>query len=370
MGFSASKLICWGKGEDISKTLVFEENENREKGIDTISFEFFDNEIPPKIFKKLENDNKIKEIKNEGKLRTKNMDNILFDNEKDNESIKNVYYKGEINDKGEKDGFGEMLIINKNDEKWVFYGKWEHDEIKEGKIYFSNGDEYIGQIKNYLRDGKGIFKSDFETYDGEWKNDQIDGEGSLINKNNIKYEGHFTNNKYYGKGKLTYPDGTHYSGEFVNNLFDGQGFLEGSNKHIYNGGFQRGKFHGYGEFKWIEEGFIKETYSGNYSNGKKNGKGKLVFKNGNIYEGNWVSGEPHGVGIYETPNRKYQGNWRNGLFMQLIDVEEKEDFEEEGVDINFKAPIEDINIPDQIESSLRNNFSYRSILIKSSEVLL
>ena len=56
--------------------------------------------------------------------------------------------------------------------------------------------------------------------------------------------------------------------------------------------------------------------------------------------------------------------------MQLIDVEEKEDFEEEGVDINFKAPIEDINIPDQIESSLRNNFSYRSILIKSSEVLL
>ena len=370
MGFLPYKLKCCGKEEDTHYSVIVERTDSKKNGIDAISFEFFDSEIPSNIFKKLENDNKIKEIKNEGKLRTKNMGNILFDNNKDNENIKNIFYKGEINDKGEKDGFGEMLIINKNDEKCVFYGKWEHDEIKEGKIYFSNGDEYVGQIKNYLRDGKGNFKSELKTYNGEWKNDQINGQGILIYKNNIKYEGYFKDNKYYGKGNLSFPDGTHYSGDFVNNLFDGQGFLEGSNKHIYNGGFLKGNFHGYGEFKWIEEGFIKETFNGYYLNGKKNGKGKLVFKNGNIYEGHWESGEPHGEGIYETPNRKYQGNWRNGIFMQLIDVEEKEGFEEEGVDFNFKTPIEDINIPDQIGLSLGNNFSFKSITIKSSEVIL
>ena len=62
---------------------------------------------------------------------------------------------------------------------------------------------------------------------------------------------------------------------------------------------------------------ILQVYSrGSY--GKKDGNGELYFDNGNIYRGGWESGSPNGEGVFETKNRKYYGNWRSGIFMQLI----------------------------------------------------
>ena len=360
MGFSVSFLKCGGKPE-LENEVIFQSR------IDTISYEFIDNLIPPNILNKLQNNEKMKQMKNP---RTKDMKNILFNDEKQDENIKNIYYKGEMNDQYQKHGLGELLIIDKNDKIWVYFGNWENDEIKHGQIFYSNGDEYSGDIKNFLRDGKGVFKSDLETYDGEWKEDRKEGAGEVKYKNNTKYKGEFKDDKYYD-GNIYYPDGTYYSGKFDNNLFDGEGFLEGCNKHSYNGGFKKGKFHGYGEFKWIEGGFYKEEYHGEYCNGKKEGQGKFIFNNkDNSFEGSWKSGLPNGEGVFITNNRKYYCIWRKGIFTQLLKYEEKEGCEEENVEFNFKTPIEDIIIPDQIGISLASNFSYRSVLINGSEEML
>ena len=320
---------------------------------DAISIQEFDNLIPQKIFKKMTNAN-IKSNKNNVKFKTIKIDNNQLENE---ENKREIYYHGEFNKEGQKDGKGKMIIINQNKEKIFYYGLWENDILNSGKIYYINDEEYEGEIKNYLRDGKGKFISQNETYEGNWREDKKDGKGKLKYKDGTLYEGDFKNNQFNGKGKINFPNGIKYNGEFVNNLFHGQGCLEGNNCHIYNGNFKNGQFNGYGEFKWIDENGHMDVYKGNYTNGKKDGKGELYFKNGDIFDGNWESGNPHGEGNYETKNRKYFGNWRSGIFTQLIDVETKVGGEEEKLNLNFITPIEDIYNAEELFSSLNSNSS-------------
>ena len=56
------------------------------------------------------------------------------------------------------------------------------------KNKYENGDEDQGQIENNMRNGKGIFQhylgkytfANRDTYDGEWKDNQMDGEGKFL----------------------------------------------------------------------------------------------------------------------------------------------------------------------------------------------
>ena len=358
MGLSGISCKLWNN----------EEEKNTELDIpftdpDKISIQYFEQLIPPKIFNKMMKENIIrKNNKNNNKLKTMKMSDNLFENENP-ENKREIYYRGEFNELDQKDGIGKMIIINKNQEKFIYYGIWENDEIIEGRIYYMDESEYNGQIKNYLRHGKGEYVSELEKYEGIWKEDKKDGFGKIKFKDGMKYEGEFKNNKFNGKGDLYLPNGAYYSGNFVNNLFNGEGFFQQKN-NIYNGHFKNGLFNGYGEFKWID-GIDKTIYKGNYSNGKKDGKGTLILKNGDIFKGNWESGYPHGEGVYETKNRKYFANWRTGIFTQLVDVEEKEGAEEENICLNFQTPNENVDIAN-IATSLNSNLSCISTLIDAS----
>jgi hypothetical protein len=359
MGISGFWCNCGNSEEPFSMRQL----ESQETEIDAISFEEFKNLIPEKIFNEINNEKiDIINYKNNAGVKTLKVPNNLIENV-DNINIKQIYYHGEFNEEGKKNGIGKMVIINKNDEKFFYHGIWENDILNNGTIFYINGDKYIGELKNYLRDGKGKYFSNLETYDGYWKNDLKDGEGSVVYKDGTTYQGQFKNNKFNGKGEMKWRDGTYYSGDFLNNLFDGEGYLVGKNKNNYKGKFSKGLFNGEGEFRWENR---KESYKGNYSNGKKDGKGEFHFKNGDIYNGNWESGHPHGEGVYETKNRKYFGNWRSGMFMQLIDVENKEESEEENFNLNFKTPDEDIYDLEHIALSLNSNISTRSILVHAS----
>ena len=324
------------------------EMESQATNINEITIEKFINLIPKKILNKMNSEKKdLKDYKNNAEVKTvKIPDNLI----KNDNSQKEIYYHGEFNEKGEKNGIGKMIIINENNEKIFYCGIWENDILNKGKIFYMNDEEYTGQISNYLRDGQGEYNSENETYKGSWKNDQKDGIGLVKYKDGYEYNGKFKNNKFNGKGKLTWKDGSYYDGEFKDNFFNGMGYLEGSNKHIYSGYFKNGKFNGKGEFKWIDK-LNEEKYKGSYSNGKKDGEGMFYFKNGDIFKGNWEYGKPHGEGVYETKNRKYYGNWRQGMFMQITEVEDKEGAEEEHFNLNFKTPDEDINFIEYISSS-------------------
>jgi hypothetical protein len=315
------------------------ETEPKKKNDNTISLEYFFNLIPKKILEKMQTENMLF-YNDQNKLELKTVE---ITKNKNNENNEQIFYHGDFNQKDEREGIGKMVIINSNNESTYYHGIWQKDELKKGVIYYPNNSEYKGEIKNLLKNGKGMYTSETEKYDGDWKNDLKDGEGLLIYIDGIKYKGQFKKDKFNGKGEMTWPNGTYYLGEFCNNTFHGKGYLKGSNAHTYSGNFSRGLFSGEGEFIWTK-GVNMRRYKGNYSSGKKDGLGELYFDHGDVFKGTWESGTPHGEGIYETKNRKYYGNWRSGIFMQLIKVENKEGCEEENINLNFITPIEDIEI--------------------------
>ncbi len=321
--------------------------------------------IPEKMLNKMYIEIKNLKANNDNKIiKTIKIDKLFDDDEGHNV----IYYRGAFNEKGEKDGVGSLIIINKNNEKILYCGIWTNDVLNEGKIFYMDEEEYSGKINNYLREGYGIYTSASEKYQGFWKKDQKDGDGEGEYTIGYKYKGQYKNNKFNGKGKLTWKDGSYYEGEFVDNLFNGNGYLEGSNKQIYSGSFKNGKFNGKGEFKWIND-FDEERYKGYYFNGKKDGEGEFYLKNGHFYKGNWENGKPHGKGVYETRNRKYYGNWRKGMFMQLIEAEDKQGAEEESFNFNFVVPDEDIKFIDIISSSLVSNSNIKSTINASFEII-
>ena len=51
-------------------------------------------------------------------------------------------------------------------------------------------------------------------YDGEWKEDKKDGQGTYTWKNGDKYEGEWKDDKKHGEGVLLYINGSKLEGEF------------------------------------------------------------------------------------------------------------------------------------------------------------
>jgi hypothetical protein len=332
------------------------------KFLNEISFDEFKSKIPDKIYNQMLED----KFPNYIQTDDNSVKTVLEDNS--NEQIQ-IYYHGEYNKSDKKNGKGQLVYI-KDGQKIIYHGIWEEDDIKEGKIYYENDDIYEGEIKNYNRDGEGKFTSNLEIYEGHWKNDKKNGKGTLIFKNDgTKYEGEFKDNQFSGKGILVSDNGFSYEGDFLNNQMHGKGYLIGSNNHTYEGNFQNGFFHGKGKFKWNDK-LNEQFYEGSYSFGKKDGNGSFHFKNGDIYTGEWKSGSPDGIGIYETQNRKYEGNWRGGMFMQLMDAANKsDDAKEENVNLNFMIPQEDIFINDHLSTSSNSNNSKSCLLSVSVEVI-
>jgi hypothetical protein len=136
-----------------------------------------------------------------------------------------------------------------------------------------------------------IFNSEgremYYSYDGEWKDGLMDGEGVYKFEDGKTYKGFFKENKPHGLGTAEYPIGSVYKGEWKNGKFHGEGVLEA-------------------------EGGMR--YEGTWKYGKRWGKGKVVLRSGLEYDGDWVDGKPHGRGIMKsvTTGYMYEGNFEMG----------------------------------------------------------
>ena len=211
-----------------------------------------------------------------------------------NERI-NVYFK-KINES--KEG-----IKNENFEKKILYEK--------------NGNkEFEGQIKNNKIEGKGIKynKKGIKIYEGYYKNGKPEGKGiSYYENGNKEYEGYYKNGKPEGKGIQYYENGNkYYEGDYKNGKPEGKGieYYKNGNK-IYEGDYKNGKSEGKG-IKYYENG--NKIYEGDYKNDKVEGKGIQYYENGNKeYEGDYKNGEAEGKGIqyYENGNKLYEGDYKN-----------------------------------------------------------
>jgi hypothetical protein len=134
--------------------------------------------------------------------------------------------------------------------------------ILDERIEYEDGSEYIGQIANNLRHGKGKFINPGKVviYDGNWEND-----------------------KPHGLGKMILENDSVYIGLFENGIKNGEGRICSINEEIvyFKGTFKKGEKDGIGEEHFADN----SCYKGNYSSGKRDGNGKYILPDGGYYEG-------------------------------------------------------------------------------------
>ena len=141
--------------------------------------------------------------------------------------------------------------------------------VGEGKFVYPNNAIYIGQYKQLkkgqkIKEGKGKIympgskvlaqkgkenksqNTDLiggECYDGEWKEDKMDGYGVYLYSNGDKYEGYWSMGSQNGKGKYIFTDGRAYEGEWKMQKMHGTGSFFCLDKYSnFNGEFREGKF--------------------------------------------------------------------------------------------------------------------------------
>ena len=123
---------------------------------------------------------------------------------------------------------GEMKNGLKNGNGIIYYGK-------DDSAFFKG--IYEGEWKDDKREGKGImflnnYWTEAQKYEGEWKNDKREGKGSLICKNGNVYEGEWKEDKKNGKGKMVWNNGADYEGEWKDDKKDGKGIMIWNNGEL------------------------------------------------------------------------------------------------------------------------------------------
>ena len=156
----------------------------------------------------------------------------------------------------------------------------------KGKKKYKDG-EYVGEFQNGLRDGKGTFyyyeNNEYERkkYEGDWKNDKIEGKGKMIWKSGCIYEGEWSNNLKEGKGFEVFPSGQKYEGNYKNSKRDGKGVFYYKNGDRYEGDFKNGKRHGSGIMYYIIDG-KKGKSMGHFFDDKAIGKHVFLQPDGSV----------------------------------------------------------------------------------------
>jgi hypothetical protein len=124
-----------------------------------------------------------------------------------------------------------------------------------GKFEFRNKIVYIGSYKqsstgDKWRDGHGKLihpssdnsESGQEYYEGEWKEDKMEGRGVYHYSNGDIYDGEWKDNLHHGSGTYYFTDGSRYEGEWVNHRMHGAGKYWDINNVLWSGEFRDGNF--------------------------------------------------------------------------------------------------------------------------------
>ena len=80
-------------------------------------------------------------------------------------------------------------------------------------------------------------------YDGEWKDDKMEGYGIYHYSNGDIYEGNWVNNKHHGQGTYKFTDGHRYVGEWKEHKMFGSGKYLDTEDVGWSGEFRNGSYH-------------------------------------------------------------------------------------------------------------------------------
>ena len=274
-------------------------------------------------------------------------------------------YKGEKSETGEKHGHGILMLPNGS----IFDGQFKNNNYDIGRLVFTNGEKYEGRFEDGLpNDDNGCYYfSNMDTYVGNVVKGKITGKGEIkYNKDGSVYKGEVLNGKREGKGSIEYFDSNgrmrFYEGDWKDDKIEGHGsMIDITKQQIYVGDFKDGLYHGRGKLVSGKEQFSCEghfemgtimdgsgaleftiehaQYEGVWTGGlftgtakfyspktrelefegqmvdsKKHGFGRLFCDDGSCYEGEFQQGEMTGKGVLLADERKYVGDFLYGMF--------------------------------------------------------
>ena len=252
-------------------------------------------------------------------------------------------------------------------------------------LVLPDGAKYYGPLRDGLLEGQGrLVWNAMRSYTGDFHQGRMEGQGQLV-LGYGSYQGQFKDGDLNGPGRYTSNDGESYEGGFVDGEYDGQGVLKSRNGNRYEGRFAKGQFvqgtltddEGQtmtGVFKNFQpEGVVEVHYPGGvvykgtmngmespgqgelrlpdgklvsadfgagkgdgeirYPNGDRYtgplygasayGKGRMVYANGDVYEGQFAKDLPHGEGRLTPAKGKnaavQSGQWRRGKLVTAGD---------------------------------------------------
>lgn len=101
---------------------------------------------------------------------------------------------------------------------------------------YPNGDEYTGQTKDEMFEGRGTLKTkDGSKYVGQFQKGLKHGAGILIWPNGKKYEGQFRENMQHGKGVLYMSSGERIEGTWERDMQQGSGLIYDADENVTEG---------------------------------------------------------------------------------------------------------------------------------------
>ncbi len=218
-------------------------------------------------------------------------------------------YEGDMIN-GMRHGFGRLTTP-----RYVRLGTWRNDQFTGwGRESRRNGDVLEGRYVDGKVTGKGILKNaKGNLYVGDFVESRRHGYGEL-DTNRIHYKGGFVGDRFNGKGIIHFKiEGHDYDGDFRDNEINGNGVFRWTNGDVYDGQMRRGKMNGVGRYTYANG----QIYEGNYVNGVKEGRGRLIYPNGFVYDGDFIGGRPRGNANITSGGKTFPVQYSDGRFYQI-----------------------------------------------------
>ncbi len=171
--------------------------------------------------------------------------------------------------------------ISAIDARSVFAAIDKTNEKKDGQVSynFTNGDSYLGYVKNGKYTNGTYTYANGNKYIGEFSQNMASGKGVMSFANGDRYEGLFKNNLRNGFGTYKFADGRVYVGEYKDDLYNGNGTYTQKNGEKYIGEFKNGTYNGSGTYtyadgrvnagQWKEGAFLDKTNNQDSAENKK-----------------------------------------------------------------------------------------------------
>lgn len=180
----------------------------------------------------------------------------------------------------------------------------------EGMYKNIKGTSFTGTFKDghFIRGiKKEVFRRDTYVYEGEFKDDYIEGFGKLSADGLYNYVGEFAEGIQNGKGKMKYE-----SGEIFIGLFEAGHYKKGTLSTSFGLKIE-GDFKGF--YPYFGTIFYSDSskYVGEIKRYVPHGEGTLYLTDGGIFRCNWKKRTAEGPGEYKLPDGVIlKGSWKDG----------------------------------------------------------